>query len=117
MINGFEEETAPLTADEEELVPVFVAGLSSKLGVINAISAANMSKALAMKGVKVEGPRVRKIINHIRLRGLVPRLVASSKGYYIATSGLDLGRYIESLKQREGAIRAIRIAMEKQAQL
>ena len=118
MINGFEEETAPLSEEEEKLVPVFVQGLRTHVGYTNAVTASYMTEVFKTKyGVRVDGPRVRKIINHIRLRGLVPRLIASSRGYYVADKDLDLLRYIESLRQREGAIRAIRIAMEKQTQL
>ena len=47
-------------------------------------------------GVKVDGPRIRKIINHIRLNGLVPGLMATSEGYYIATTPEELDEYMKA---------------------
>jgi hypothetical protein len=41
-------------------------------------------------------------------------LIATSKGYYIATSVDEMRQYIESLRGRENAIRAVRESMEKQ---
>lgn len=118
MINGFEEETAPLTEAEHKMVPWFVAGLSTKIGADMAITSDEMAKAiLDKKGVTVTGARIRKIINYIRVTHQVPRLMATSKGYYITNDRAELGRYIQSLKQREEAIRAMRTALEKQASL
>lgn len=115
MINGFDEQTKPLTPEEKKLLPMFIGGLMTKLGAENAITADSMAKAIyEAKKIKVGGPRVRKIINHIRMHGLVPRLIATSDGYYIATDNAELRKYIESLKQREGAIRVMREALEKQ---
>lgn len=41
-------------------------------------------------------------------------LVATSKGYYVASSPDELSEYIDSLKGREQAISAVRASMEQQ---
>ena len=117
MINGFERETAPLTDYEKDtLLPLLVRGLSSKIGKNMAVSNKYIVSRLIKQGYKIDEARVRKIINHIRLKGLVPCLVATSAGYYIATDEEELREYIESLRGRESAIRAVREAIEEQAQ-
>ena len=55
---------------------------------------------------------VRKIISHIREEGLMPGLVASSKGYYLTDDPKDIERYIESLDGRETKIRQVKKAMQ-----
>ena len=115
MIPGHEHETEPLTDAEMVLVPKFIAGLRSKVGKENAITASQMAEGIKRSlGVTVTGPRIRKIINYIRRNALVPRLMATSDGYYIAADRAELVAYIDGLKQRESAIAAMRMAIEKQ---
>lgn len=115
MIKKFEDETQPLTEYEEKtLVPVFIRGLITKVGKDNAITNSQIVKAMKGANYKVSDTRVRKIINHIRINGLVNGLIATSGGYYIATSEKELQEYEESLLGRESAIRAVRLSMAKQ---
>ena len=115
MINGFEYETQPLTDYEvNKLLPVFIQGLSTKIGKANSVTNTHIVKALKRLGLKVDGPRARKIINHIRVKGLVHGLIATSDGYYIATTEKELAEYEESLKGREDAIRAVRLSLSNQ---
>jgi len=108
MIVGFEEITEPLTEYEQTmLLPVFVRCLATKVGRDNAITNAKMIERMKLAGYKVDGIRVRKIINHIRDYALVPCLVATSKGYYVATTDFELAEYEESLKGRIQAISSI----------
>lgn len=111
MIVGFEEITEPLNDYEQFiLLPVFVRCLSTKIGKESAITNAKMvaaMKACKEPIFKVDEPRVRKIINHIRENALVPCLIATSKGYYIATTDQELADYEESLKGRIEAINQI----------
>ena len=108
MIVGFEEISEPLTDYEQStLLPVFVRCLSTKVGRDKAITNAKMIEGMKAFGFKVDGPRVRKIINHIRDNALVPCLVATSKGYYVATTDFDLAEYEESLKGRIDAMTQI----------
>lgn len=107
MIENFEEYTHDLTEYELQLVPKFVNSFQNKIGKENAVTA----KTIEAK-MKVSGPRIRKIINYIRNRGLVEGLVASSSGYYITNDIEEVKKYIESLDGREQAIRVVREGME-----
>ena len=87
MIQGFQQQTQPLSQYEQEiLVPIVVRGLQTKVGKANSITNKEICSALKEKGYKVDTPRLRKIINHIRVSGLVRCVVATSDGYYIATT-------------------------------
>ena len=114
MIEGFEEHTSPLTEYEQTLVPIFVAGLRTKVGPLEAITASRMEKAMNAAGYKTNGPRIRKIINHIRTHGLVERLIATSAGYYVSNDTDELNRYVQGLRGRVSAIDAIRKTLEHQ---
>jgi hypothetical protein len=115
MIKNFEDVTAPLSEYEEKtLVPVFIRGLITKVGKDNAITNGQIVTALKQAGYKISDTRVRKIINHIRINGLVQGVIATSDGYYIATSEKELMDYEESLLGRESAIRAVRVSMARQ---
>ena len=116
MITGFDKETAPLTDYEQtKLLPVMVRSLEVKRGREKAVTNSYICDRLRTLGYDVNGARIRKLINHIRIKGLVPRLIATSDGYYVATDNGELADYIDSLKGREDAIRAVREAMERQA--
>ena len=67
-----------------------------------------------MDGYKISEPRIRKIINYIRNNDMVPCLIANSDGYYVAQSNEEMLTYEDSLLGREEAIRAVRLAMERQ---
>lgn len=114
MLHGFENETRPLNGYEKNtLLPIIVRGLSNRTGAANAVSNGHICISLRNKGYKVTEVRIRKIINHIRIHGLVTCLIASGKGYW-AESRQEVVDYIESLKGRENAIKAVRMALEKQ---
>lgn len=118
MIQGFETETAPLNEYETDtLLPIMVRCLNAKIGADMAVKNGYITKRLKEKGYNIDEVRVRKLINHIRVNGLVNCLIATSKGYYRATSKEEVCEYIASLKNREEAIRAVRRSLEKQAGL
>lgn len=115
MINGFTQQTEPLTDYERNtLLPVICRGLSNKFGEAKAITNSAITRAMKGAGYQLNEARVRKIINHIRVNGMIRWLIATSKGYYIATSREEMEDYIGSLRGRELAIRAVRESMEAQ---
>lgn len=115
MITTFETQTKPLTEYENDtLLPIMVKCLSKHIGKDKVITNAEMCAKMAIYGYKIGETRVRKIINHIRNNGLVECLIASSKGYYVTESITEMKLYIESVKNREDAIRAMRMSMEEQ---
>jgi len=105
MITTFEEQTHPLTEYEQEvLLPLMIAGLRTKVGHENCITNPQICKALKSKGYEVNEPRIRKLVFHIRNNNLVPYLIASSKGYWIATNKKEIESWISSLKSRIDAM-------------
>ena len=115
MIEGFNNETAPLNEYEREtLLPIFVKCLQRKIGRDNAITNRMMCTKMEEYGYNVGETRIRKIINHIRTNNLIIGLVASGHGYYVADNPDEIKDYIQSLKGREEAIRAVREALEEQ---
>ena len=115
MLNGFEQQTGPLTYYERErLLPAIVCGLRHHVGESQAVTNSTIVKSLASLAYDVNAARVRKVINYIRTNDIVKCLVATSKGYYIATDAETMKEYINTLKGREDAIRAVRISMERQ---
>lgn len=117
MIRNFEEQTHELTDYEiKEVLPVVIAGLKYRVGDKMAVTS---SKAIAtLKStrpeLKINGPRWRKIINHIRINSLIPCLISTSKGYYIAQTKHEVKDYMESLRERINSITAVYDAMEYQ---
>ena len=115
MLNGFTQQTEPLNEYERDtLLPVICRGLATKVGEAKAITNTAITKAMRGAGYQLTEARLRKIINHIRTTGMVKWLIATSKGYYIATSVAEVEDYIGSLRGREDAIRAVRESMERQ---
>lgn len=106
MISGFEEYTSELTKEELRSATQVVAMLhfSSKE---NPITSAQISRELGWRRLQNHGARVRKIINWIRLKKIVPNLVASSRGYYRTNDPQEIERYVKSLRQRIEAIEAV----------
>lgn len=101
MISGFEEITKDLTEEEKKAIPILVKGLRHRKGKANAITNKRMQEILEKSyGLKISGPRMRKLINNIRIYGMVPCLCATSHGYYVAQSKKEMADYLESLKER-----------------
>lgn len=116
MVAGFELITQPLTEYETEtLLPVFLTCLSKHNGKEEAITSVQIVKGMRRHGYKCRDVNVRKVINHIRIYGLIPNLLATSSGYYVSNDKEEIRLYIESLRQRESAIRAVRRSIEAQA--
>ena len=116
MIKNFETETKPLTDAELALVTHFTCLLRERKGSAMALTNDRIGETIEHRtgSGHLSGSRVRKIINHIRTKGLVDGLIASSDGYYVATSEAELSEYIESLDGRLKAIYAVRRSIEAQ---
>lgn len=115
MINGFTEQTKPLTGLEIQTITLISIRLSYAIGEDRAIRSDQLIRLLdKIHDIKVDGSRLRKMIRHIRTRGLVKRLVASGKGYYIEPNDTRYNEYIESLKQRADAINELRTSLINQ---
>lgn len=118
MIKGFNSETAPLTEYEENvLLPLVLRGLKTKIGKENAVTNRTIVQRLNIAGYTVTEPRIRKLINHIRMADLLPGLIATSGGYFLATSEAELLDYEQSLIGREDAIKQVRLAIARQRRI
>lgn len=118
MIKGFNSETAPLTEYEENvLLPLVLRGLKTKIGKENAVTNRTIVQRLNIAGYTVTEPRIRKLINHIRMTNLLPGLIATSGGYFLATSEAELLDYEQSLIGREDAIKQVRLAIARQRRI
>lgn len=108
MITNFEEYTHDLTSDEKLALPIIIRGLNLQRGKNNAITNVEIRQILKEKyQIKISDPRIRKIINYIRVRSLVPKLCASSKGYYIAINKEEHYEYLLSLQERRDSINTV----------
>lgn len=115
MINGFDNETAPLSDKEMELLPTVIEILNGRAGKSKAVTNQQIGRAILLrKEVKIGGPRIRKIINYIRQNGLVSCLIANSAGYYVAETEQELIDYEESLDGRATAIWQIKNHIKEQ---
>ena len=116
MITGFEEQTEPLTDMEREVfLPPIIKGLYVKVGKQKAVTNKDIVRGLkANCDIKIGEARVRKIINHIRNNDIIPCLIATSKGYYIAETPEEVDDYIDSLYGRIEAITADAESMKRQ---
>ena len=118
MIKGFNSETAPLTEYEESVIlPIVLRGLRNKVGKANAVTNRTIVQRLNVAGHTTTAPRIRKIINHIRMTDLLPGLIATSGGYFLATSEAELLDYEQSLLGREDAIKQVRLAIARQRRI
>lgn len=116
MIKGFEKTTDELNDYERSTVlPLVVKGLRTKVGKDKAITNSQMVEALKGRGVRTTSPRIRKIIHVIRIEGLIPFLIATSRGYYITHDKTELRDYIDSLHQRAESILSIAKQLDYQS--
>ncbi len=115
MIKNFEEYTYDLTEFEKQsLLPRVISILENKIGSVNAVSNKKIVNILSTKGIIVSEARVRKIINTVRTKCLLPCLIANSTGYYIAETTKELNDYINSLEERGVSILSVARALKTQ---
>ena len=115
MITNFERETHELNGYElNKLLPIIVQGLSTKIGKEKAITNKAICKALKEQGYKISDTRLRKVVHYIRIKNFVPLLIATSKGYYVATEKQEVETYIKSLSERINSINEVRNSLINQ---
>jgi hypothetical protein len=107
MINNFEDFTEELSPDELKLVEPLMKGLSSKTKN-NTIKAPQIVKAMNIFAdknglLRITEPRLRKLVNHIRVKGMLP-IIATSQGYYVSYDKQEILDQINSLTQRANSI-------------
>ena len=115
MVKGFEEYTGPLNDYERTTVMPRVASiLTFCVGPEKAATNKDLREnLLATYNLKVSDPRVRAIINEIRTSDVVPYLVASSKGYYIATSVDEVEDYARIIVETRIILQTVKTRVHK----
>ena len=108
MLKGFEEQTNELSDYEKKvIVPILIRGFQNKVGKERCITNKEICNTLntEMKlQVKLNEPRIRKCIYYCRSNNLIPRLIATSKGYWIATDKQELIDWANTIQGRINAI-------------
>jgi hypothetical protein len=108
MITGFEAQTIELSNEELRCVQLMIPSLKARVGKEKAVTSQQIINWLKNNyGILTTGPRVRKMINYIRINRLVENLVATSEGYYVETDPKKVREYVMSLHQRAEAIMAV----------
>lgn len=118
MLKGFEDYTGPLNDFERTYVlPRTASILAFCVGPDKALTNKELrERLLAQFNIKVADPRVRAVINEIRTSDIVPYLVASSKGYYVATSVEEVEDYARTLDSRIREMIRVRDALLSQVE-
>ena len=112
-IVSFEEFTHELTDGEMGAVEVLSKCLLSNKGKDLSRTNKYISEKLKLQyGLNLSGARIRKVVNFIRTKGLIPNLIATSKGYFVSDDEDELRKYIYSLRQRARAILHVATVME-----
>lgn len=115
MITNFENYTFELNNYEKDiLLPKIIQGLCVRHGKNKAISNKQACNKMRQMGLKISPARFRKIIQYIRLNGLIQNLLASSKGYYISTNKIEREKYINSLNERINSLQNTMYALTYQ---
>jgi|TARA_Y100001973_G_C5171926_1_gene319620 predicted GTPase len=114
MITNFEQITESLNDYERNvLVPTLILGLKSKIGKENVISNRIICKKMQEAGYKVSSVKIRKMINYIRVTGLLPMLCSNSKGYFVGNVD-DTEKTIVSIEERAKSMFAVARALKNQ---
>ena len=115
MIKGFEEVTAKISTNDEEIyLPLVKEVLSHRVGHEKKATNKMIRDYLHLEdSVLITETKMRKIISYIRQKHLVPCLIATSQGYYVAEERKEIEDYIKSLHGRIDAIYAVLKAIEE----
>ena len=114
MITNFEEHTTPLTTEETLLMKSIAILLQNEARKGKEITNRQIEEQFTAFNYQSGSARIRKIINAIRISGIVPRLLANSRGYYVSWDANEINKYLLSLHQRANAILKVAGSIEEQ---
>lgn len=114
--------TDDLSATETMVHAAHVAGMLMEHcgrvgGRAKAITAASMAKKLRAEGLDTSTARVRKMVNYLRLTGIVRNVVETSRGYTVARNAVELKRYLDQVVAQLNALEAVKQALENHSDL
>ena len=108
--------TEKTTNQMETLVSKVSTILKKKVGKKNVISNRQIRAELAEMEIVAEESRVRKAIRTIREssgKEGITNLIATSRGYYVARSPIEVSEYVAHLRSFENNLRRLRSKFEK----
>lgn len=117
MITNFEEITQELSDVEMEVLPLVISGFRNHKED-DPIKAPDIVKSLDRYfylkdiDVRMTEVRLRKFVNYIRTKSLLP-LIATSKGYFVTEDPQVLRKQIRSLHERANSIKDCAHGLEK----
>ena len=115
MIKNIEKEKDVLSRFEQEnLLPKVIDILENRRGISKIITSTKIKNIL---GSANNDATIRKVVNYIRNHCLIPCLIATSRGYYIAASAKDIADYDERVRGRVRAIHKMRQSVHNQGVL
>ena len=124
-VTGFENYTYELNDFElNVLVPVVVwawktkpyeeKGFTKMKDMVKGLKKYYTEKGEEKTAKRITPPRLRKVFHHIRVQGLVPGLVATSKGYFKTKDVEVMKKYVESCRERSNSFAEVAQAMDNQ---
>jgi hypothetical protein len=115
MIDGFEQYTEDVKAEDLPTIKMLAKGLNARIGVDNAITNKDIRESfLEKKNLKIGDPKLRKFIQFIRAKRYVNNLCASSKGYYRAETKEEWLEYREGYRGRVKSMQFTLACMDKE---
>lgn len=121
MVINFEEFTEPLTDREKELIPYFYDFfINNTIGkenikrsdkIIKIMTKILMANNISFKGITPV--LIGKIVHILRYEIIIPNLIGTSRGYYVAIDDQEILDGIESMRQRATSINAAAAGMER----
>ena len=112
-MKNFERYTLDLNDQEKKVFEIVVRRFQNNPGKERKVTNKEIVNGLKKIGFQVKEPRIRKIIHHIRTSGALKGLIATSSGYWRTTDPKELRSWLDSLEDRERAIRNTREAGER----
>lgn len=124
MVTGFEEFSYELTElEQQKIYPKFIEAWKGRVvneliktndmisGMQNWIVKQNITTSKG-KIYKMTGPRMRKIIHCARVKGDLPNMIATSKGYFRSDDPQEIKNFIKSCRERANSFLEVANAME-----
>jgi len=112
MITNFEKQTKKISAEEIEVGRLIVSYLKKHYNSPEkTIKSYDLVKSYNKLGFNLKDSTIRRIVNYFRAVECVP-ILASGKGYFYCTDKDQIQLQIQSLKDRESAIRFARKGLE-----
>ena len=109
------EESKITDYEQGAVVPLLALWLSTRKGPGKVVDRNAIARYIRGNGLRIENDiHIRAVINHMRVCGIVPCLVANSRGYYVAVDAGDVERYVLSLRKRAAAMEEVAAALERQ---